>query len=43
MLMSMPAMWIVIHGSSLNSFWGWKASFLPELPKISNIRIAIAR
>ena len=42
MLRSMPARWIETHGSSLNSFCGWKASFLPSLPKISSIRIAIA-
>ena len=43
MLRSMPARWIETHGSSLNSFWGWNSSFLPELPKISSIRIAIAK
>ena len=30
MLRSMPPRWIETHGSSLNSFWGWKASFLPR-------------
>ena len=34
MLRSMPPRWIETHGSSLNSFCGWKASFLPALPKI---------
>ena len=32
---SMPAMWIEIQGSSLNSFWGLNSSFLPSLPKIA--------
>ena len=43
MLTSMPPMWIETHGSSLNSFWGWKDSFLPSLPKTSSIRIVSAK
>ena len=43
MLKSIPASSIVTHGSSLNSFWGLNASFLPSLAKISSSRIEIAK